>query len=524
MTTKDVVFIWDDAIPTYTYCPNACHPMKPLRLELLYNLLEKLGILPYLRVMKPPPIDKAQMEAYHASEYLQFLKNESTQLHGQTQKAGDEEERTPNSPEKSDLYQLKVLNALQNVTIDQNEGPTSVNVQSEVANAMGALREAILGVREESFLDQNESEQPTEVNQPSVDASSKRVKVPKKASKENGSSKARIEGASEAEALPEQGASDQTQDVNAFFQLSSDCPAFDGVYDYSAHVAAGSVAGAVLLNAGAATTVIHWAGGLHHAHRFEAAGFCYVNDIVLSIIELLKVNDRVLYIDIDVHHGDGVEEAFITSDRVLTVSFHRHGRDGFFPGTGDREDIGIGKGEGYALNVPLYDGVSDEQFYWLLYKPIIQKALQQFQPNAIVMQCGADSIAGDRIGRFNLSSAGHARCVALVQQSNIPALFLGGGGYTMANVARTWALETAMLCKAQNVHELSIIPPNAFDVYYSSVPRERVLGVQADVTMPNENSPSYIDQIRLLAIEQMQDIGMKDVEHSAGDVDRKNVS
>ena len=499
MTKRDVVFMWDDSIPQYTYCPNACHPMKPLRLQLLYSLLESLDVLKYMRIVKPPPIEQAQMEAYHASEYLHFLQKE-----GRSMRINTESAKAENSTAQSDApFQLDTLQDLANVTVQPSD---SESVQTKAQNAMATLKEAIHNVRVESFLEEaqpSESKSGQKGSSPR-DAPLKRVKTPKRQQGDASPKKTddeNVSGGDNAEA----------RDPSSFFQLSSDCPAFEGMYDYSAHVAAGSVAGAVLLNAGAARTVIHWAGGLHHAHRFEAAGFCYVNDIVLAIIELMKVHQRVLYIDIDVHHGDGVEEAFITSDRVLTVSFHRHGRDGFFPGTGDRADVGIGAGEGYALNVPLYDGVNDEQFYWLLYKPIIQEALRQFRPDAIVMQCGADSIAGDRIGRFNLSSAGHARCLALVKQAKLPTLYLGGGGYTMASVARTWALETGMLCEAPNVHELSMIPPHAYDMYYSTVARERVLGVQADVTTPNENSSSYIDQVQRLSVAQLRGIGQKSV-------------
>ena len=92
-------------------------------------------------------------------------------------------------------------------------------------------------------------------------------------------------------------------------------------------------AGAVKLNKQQADIAVNWAGGLHHAKKSEASGFCYVNDIVLAILELLKYHQRVLYVDIDIHHGDGVEEAFYTTDRVMTVSFHKYGE--YFPGTGD---------------------------------------------------------------------------------------------------------------------------------------------------------------------------------------------
>lgn len=147
---------------------------------------------------------------------------------------------------------------------------------------------------------------------------------------------------------------------------------------------------------------------------------------------------RVLYIDIDIHHGDGVEEAFFTTDRVMTVSFHKFGE--FFPGTGHIKDIGHGSGEHYALNVPLNDGMDDDSFRGL-FRPIIRKVMDVYQPDAVVLQCGADSLAGDRLGCFNLSVKGHADCLRFLRSFNVPLMVLGGGGYTMRNVARCWCYE-----------------------------------------------------------------------------------
>ena len=111
----------------------------------------------------------------------------------------------------------------------------------------------------------------------------------------------------------------------------------------------GSLDGAHRLIDGSADIAINWSGGLHHAKSDEASGFCYINDIVLAILELLRFYPRVLYVDIDVHHGDGVEEAFVNTDRVMTVSFHKY--DGnFFPQTGDVTEIGEGAGR-YCCNV-----------------------------------------------------------------------------------------------------------------------------------------------------------------------------
>ncbi|CAG2109130.1 unnamed protein product, partial [Medioppia subpectinata] len=131
-----------------------------------------------------------------------------------------------------------------------------------------------------------------------------------------------------------------------------DCPIFNGMYEFCQISAGGSISGAIKLNKKATDIAINWAGGLHHAKKSEASGFCYINDIVLAILELLKYQQRVLYIDIDVHHGDGVEEAFYVTDRVMTVSFHKFGKN-FFPETGDLKDIGAERGKYYAINVPL---------------------------------------------------------------------------------------------------------------------------------------------------------------------------
>ena len=226
------------------------------------------------------------------------------------------------------------------------------------------------------------------------------------------------------------------------FNVGEDCPVFDGLFEFCQIYSSGSIGGAARLMQGASDIVINWAGGLHHAKKSEASGFCYVNDCVLAILELLKVHQRVLYIDIDIHHGDGVEEAFYTTDRVMTASFHKYGE--YFPGTGDWKDKGFGKGDNYAINCPLHDGMDDESMK-NVFRPIISKIMEKFQPGAVVLQCGADSLSGDRLGCFNLSIRGHADCVSFVKSFNVPVLVLGGGGYTLRNVPRCWAYETAVL-------------------------------------------------------------------------------
>jgi histone deacetylase 1/2 len=220
------------------------------------------------------------------------------------------------------------------------------------------------------------------------------------------------------------------------------------------------------------------------AHSFVLTHFCLTSDasdIVLAIVELLKVHARVLYIDIDVHHGDGVEEAFYTTDRVMTFSLHKYGD--FFPGTGHISDAGAKEGEGYSVNAPLHSGITDEAYFVDLFQPLMAKIMEVFQPGAIVLQCGADSLTGDRLGCFNLTLKGHARCVEYVKSFGVPLLVLGGGGYTIRNVARCWAYETAVLLDQPDI-------PNEipFNDYYEVSDAKSTESFECFCRTPSPNS------------------------------------
>ena len=259
------------------------------------------------------------------------------------------------------------------------------------------------------------------------------------------------------------------------FNLSTspgaDCPVFDGMSTYLFLYTGATLAATTQLTTQQSEIAINWSGGLHHAHKAEASGFCYINDIVLSILDLLRVFPRVLYVDIDVHHGDGVEEAFQRQPRVMTLSFHRYGPydetgNKFFPGTGDVSDIGLRGtvGEHFALNVPIPSGIDDRQ-YKALFESVTGNTIEAFKPSAIVLQCGADSLGGDRLGQFNLNIRQHGECISYIQRHRLPLLILGGGGYTARNVARAWCHETALA--TQNVLPdlipLDLVPrPEAF--------------------------------------------------------------
>ncbi|GAA5954907.1 hypothetical protein JCM3765_007807 [Sporobolomyces pararoseus] len=281
------------------------------------------------------------------------------------------------------------------------------------------------------------------------------------------------------------------------FNVGDDCPVFDGLFEYCSISAGGSMEGAARLSRDKCDIAINWAGGLHHAKKAEASGFCYINDIVLGILELLRYHPRVLYVDIDVHHGDGVEEAFYTTDRVMTCSFHKYGE--FFPGTGDIKDIGFGKGRNYSVNFPLRDGITDEA-YKSVFEPVIQQIMDWYRPSAVVLQCGGDSLSGDRLGTLNLSMRGHANCVQFIKSFGLPLLVLGGGGYTIRNVARTWAFETGL---AAGMELGANIPMNEYYEYFGPTYRLDVPQSNAD----DLNTREYLEKIKTQVLENLRQTG-----------------
>ena len=284
-----------------------------------------------------------------------------------------------------------------------------------------------------------------------------------------------------------------------------DCTAFAGLWEYNRRIAGASLDAAYMLRNGETDIAINWSGGLHHAKSSNAAGFCYVNDCVLAIVELLRTFDRVLYIDIDFHHGDGVEEAFYITDRVCTLSFHRFSPRKVFPGTGDVGDTGMGLGEYHSINVPLLSGISDD-LYIPLFDEILSAVVKKFKPNSIVLQAGADSLVGDSVGMengsFNLSTRGHGKCVELVRDLNIPLLVLGGGGYSKTAVARCWAIETAILCGV-DVDELPDNIPSK-DFYSNQYKDSNRLHITPKKDAVDFNSPGRIKQLKDLILSNIE--------------------
>ncbi|ADK84645.1 Histone deacetylase [Desulfarculus baarsii DSM 2075] len=230
----------------------------------------------------------------------------------------------------------------------------------------------------------------------------------------------------------------------AMFGLGGkDNPVFPGVYEWAALSAGASLAAAELLLAGR-PAVFSMAGGMHHAMAARASGFCYVNDINLAIMRLLAQGRRVVYIDLDAHHGDGVQWAFYGSDKVLCISLHQN-PETLFPGSGVLEEIGRGQGVGFNVNIPLWPH-TDDDLYVRAFEELVPPLVEAFRPDCVVSQTGVDSLMGDPLANLNLTTQGLGRCLLdLRQMAQGRWLALGGGGYDLANVARGWALAWAII-------------------------------------------------------------------------------
>ncbi|MDZ4169941.1 MAG: acetoin utilization protein AcuC [Coriobacteriia bacterium] len=234
----------------------------------------------------------------------------------------------------------------------------------------------------------------------------------------------------------------------------TDTPAFAGMHDVAALVVGSSIAALDAVLSGAVTRAFVPAGGMHHAHADRAAGFCIYNDPAIAIQHATRAYPgvRVAYVDIDAHHGDGVEEAFCVRDDVLTLSVHESGVY-LYPGTGNVDDIGTGAGEGFALNVPLpiRAGAQD---YELVLERIVAPALRAYQPDLIVLQGGADAHRDDPLAELENTVEGYTNTVAGIvrladELCDGKLVMTGGGGYEpYSAVPRQWACAMAELMGA----------------------------------------------------------------------------
>ena len=229
-----------------------------------------------------------------------------------------------------------------------------------------------------------------------------------------------------------------TREMTERFNLGAmENPAFQGVMTRAGTSVGGSILAAELALEG--RVAYHPAGGTHHGRPGRASGFCYFNDPAFAILTFLDAGlDRVLYLDLDAHHGDGVEDMFAADPRIMTISTHEAGR---WPHTGLLDD----QREGRALNLPVPAGFRDAELAALMDETIMPFA-RAFSPQALVLTTGADALAGDPLSKLELSNTGLWRTVAEAMALCPRAVILGGGGYNPWTVARAWSGLWARLC------------------------------------------------------------------------------
>lgn len=224
---------------------------------------------------------------------------------------------------------------------------------------------------------------------------------------------------------------------------TDDNPVFGNMHDASAAVTGGTLTAAKQIASGAVRRAVSVAGGMHHAMPGAAAGFCVYNDAAVAIAWLLENGyDRVAYIDVDVHHGDGVQKAFIDDPRVLTISLHQHPAT-LWPNTGWPAEVGFGRAEGTSVNIALLPGVVDR--YWLrAFHAIVPSVVRDFAPQIIISQCGADSHREDPLADLSLTVDGHAAVFRAMRDLADEVcdgrwIAIGGGGYEIVRVVpRSW--------------------------------------------------------------------------------------
>lgn len=239
-----------------------------------------------------------------------------------------------------------------------------------------------------------------------------------------------------------------------------DDPIFAGMHRASAAVCGASITAAELVASGEAEHAFNPAGGLHHARRREASGFCIYNDPAAAIAKVLELQPdwRVMYVDVDVHHGDGVQWIFYDEPRVLTISLHQSGRY-LYPGTGFEDETGSGAARGTSLNVPLNPYTGQDDYLWALER-VLGEATAAFRPDVVVSQLGADTHHGDPLANLGLTMTAYpamARILHSVAHEHCAGRWVatGGGGYQADTVVpKVWTVHFAEMCGRPEV-----IPP-----------------------------------------------------------------
>jgi acetoin utilization protein AcuC len=233
-----------------------------------------------------------------------------------------------------------------------------------------------------------------------------------------------------------------------------DTPVFKDMFEYGAWAAGGAITAADLLMTNGADVAFSLQGGFHHARADAASGFCFLNDVVLACMRLASVGKRVAYVDIDAHHGDGVQEAFYRRNDVLTISMHESGKT-LFPWGGFEDEIGEGDGLGYNANVSLPAWTYDEAFVGAFDRAALP-LIRAYQPDVIVLELGMDTLAGDPLTHLHMTNNIVVDVLERLLALNTPLLVAGGGGYHVGNTVRAWALAWRTCCGEGDDDALSL--------------------------------------------------------------------
>lgn len=244
-----------------------------------------------------------------------------------------------------------------------------------------------------------------------------------------------------------------TSEVRKKYRIGTmENPLFPGLFQQAATSVAGSVLAAEL--SASERVVFHPSGGTHHGRRARASGFCYFNDPVFAILTLLNQDvERVLYVDLDAHHGDGVQDAFAADPRVFTISIHETGR---WPYSGAVDD----RAHGRARNLPVPKAFNDSELEFVMHQAVMPLA-QRFAPRALVVTCGADGLHDDPLSTMSLSNQALWTAVELLTTLTTRIIVLGGGGYNPWSVARCWS---GLWARLAGFEIPQCLPPEAQDI------------------------------------------------------------
>jgi acetoin utilization protein AcuC len=233
-------------------------------------------------------------------------------------------------------------------------------------------------------------------------------------------------------------------DPHRFGFNEGDNPPFPGMDEAGRICVGASLVAAEQVLAGRRVAV-NLAGGLHHSFRDRVAGFCLFNDPVVAIHRLLRDVERVVYLDVDAHHGDGVQAAFYRDPRVMTISVHETGET-LYPGRGFAEEIGEGPGRGTSVNVPLFPETDDALYLWA-FQQTVPPLIEAFRPDVLVAQIGCDTHFADPLANLSLTTGGYRELVRIIDSLCDRWIALGGGGYNLTTVPRAWSLAYAVAAR-----------------------------------------------------------------------------